>query len=135
MNVIQSYAPTNDSKEEEKEQFYTRLLSVLEKFMERDVTILMGDLNAKTGNDNTGYEEVMGNHSLGDMNEYREKFAELCTSVFLQEYSKQRGCYRTTKQRTRSIMSALLRSFRGPCMWECREEPMWHQTIISSWPD
>lgn len=26
------------------------------------------DLNAKTGNDNTGYDEVMGQHGLGQMN-------------------------------------------------------------------
>jgi hypothetical protein len=29
----------------------------------------MGHLNAKVGNDNTEFEEVMGKHVLGDMNE------------------------------------------------------------------
>ena len=29
---------------------------------EKDMTILMGDLNAKIGADNWGYEEVMGRH-------------------------------------------------------------------------
>ena len=36
----------------------------------------MGDLNAKIGADNTGYEQVMGKHGLGRMNENGEQFAE-----------------------------------------------------------
>ena len=40
----------------------------------------MGDLNAKVGNDNTGYEEVMGSHGLGTMNDNGERFANLCAA-------------------------------------------------------
>ncbi|KAL0165193.1 hypothetical protein M9458_040946 [Cirrhinus mrigala] len=39
----------------------------------------MGDLNAKIGNDNTGYEDIMGVHGLGQMNENGERFADLCS--------------------------------------------------------
>ena len=35
----------------------------------KDITILMGDFNAKFGMDNTGYEDIMGTHGLGQMNE------------------------------------------------------------------
>ena len=59
MNVIQCYAPTNDSEEEVKDQFYNRLQSVIDTFPERDVTILMGNFNAKIGSDNIGYEKVI----------------------------------------------------------------------------
>ncbi|XP_073714068.1 uncharacterized protein [Misgurnus anguillicaudatus] len=78
MNVVQCYAPTNDSEEGDKEQFYNRLQSILESYSEKDVTILMGDFNAKVGKDNIGYEEVMGRHGLGNMNENGERFADLC---------------------------------------------------------
>jgi hypothetical protein len=78
MNIIQCYAPTNDSKEEEKDQFYSRLQKTLETYPDRDVTVLMGDCNAKIGSDNTGYEQVMGIHGLGVMNENGERFADLC---------------------------------------------------------
>ena len=43
------------------------------------MTILMGDFNAKIGSDNTGYEDIMGTHGLGQMNENGEHFANLCT--------------------------------------------------------
>ncbi|VDP05549.1 unnamed protein product [Schistosoma margrebowiei] len=69
MNIIQCYAPTNDSNDDTKDQFYERLQSVIEKCPRKDLTILMGDLNAKVGIDNTGYEDIMGRHLLmGDLN-------------------------------------------------------------------
>ena len=46
----------------------------------RDVNILMGDFNAKIGKDNIGYEDIMGQHGLGDMNENGECFANICAS-------------------------------------------------------
>ena len=78
MNVIQCYAPTNDSDEENKDQFYNRLQTIIDKCPVKDVNILMGDFNAKIGKDNTGYEEVMGKHGLGEINENGERFAETC---------------------------------------------------------
>ena len=44
------------------------------------MTILMGDLSAKIGADNCGYEEVMGRRGLGEMNENGEMFADFCVS-------------------------------------------------------
>ena len=40
----------------------------------------MGDLNAKEGSDNTGFEEAIGCHGLGHINENGELFANLCAS-------------------------------------------------------
>ena len=42
------------------------------------MTILMGDLNAKIGSDNSGYEEAMGRQGLGKMNENGEMLADFC---------------------------------------------------------
>ncbi|VDP49353.1 unnamed protein product [Schistosoma margrebowiei] len=68
MNIIQCYAPTNDSNDDIENQFYERLQSVIEKCPRMDLTILMGDLNAKVRIDNTGYEDIMGRHELGERN-------------------------------------------------------------------
>ena len=42
------------------------------------MTIVMGDLNAKVGDDNEGYEAVMGKEGLGEMNVTGEHFADFC---------------------------------------------------------
>ena len=78
LNNIQCYAPTNDAEEERKEEFYQQLLMVINGGGAKDMTILMGDFNAKIGSDNTGYEDNMGTHGLGQMNENGERFADLC---------------------------------------------------------
>ena len=46
---------------------------------EKDVTILMGDFNAKIESNNRGYKEVMGTHGIGEMNENGEMCADLCS--------------------------------------------------------
>ena len=43
------------------------------------MTVLMGDVNAEIGSDNTGYKEVMGVHGLGQMNDNGERFADMCS--------------------------------------------------------
>ncbi|XP_072047018.1 craniofacial development protein 2-like [Amphiura filiformis] len=78
LNVIQCYSPTNESEDEVKEEFYDHLQSVLDKCSEKDVNIIMGDFNAKIGNDNTGYEDIMGRHGIGDMSENGERFLNTC---------------------------------------------------------
>ncbi|VDP44514.1 unnamed protein product [Schistosoma margrebowiei] len=78
MNIIQCFAPTNDYNEDAKDQFYNILQSIIEKCLTKDLTILMGDFNAKVGTDNTGCEDNMGRHGLGERNENGERFANLC---------------------------------------------------------
>jgi hypothetical protein len=44
---------------------------------EKDLTILMGDFNAKVGYNNTGCEQTM---EIGQMSENGERFSELCAN-------------------------------------------------------
>ena len=78
LNIIQFNAPTNDAEEEKKDDFYQQLQAVLDRRGAKDITILMGDFNAKIGMDNTGYEDIMGTHGLGQMNENGKRSADLC---------------------------------------------------------
>ncbi|CAH8433360.1 unnamed protein product [Heterobilharzia americana] len=78
VTIIQCYAPTNNAEQEKKEDFYRQLQSTLDKTSVGDIKILMGDMNAKLGGDNTGRELTMGREALGEMNENGELFAEFC---------------------------------------------------------
>ena len=75
---IQIYAPTEVAAEDDKDDFYNKLQAVLDKLPKKDVNIVMGDANAKIGVDNTGYEDIMGKHGLGTMNNNGERLADMC---------------------------------------------------------
>ena len=75
---IQCYAPTNDADEETKQQFYNSLQETINDLPKRDIVLLLGDFNAKIGNDNKGKEAIMGTHALGLMNENGELFTDFC---------------------------------------------------------
>ncbi|VDP21245.1 unnamed protein product [Schistosoma margrebowiei] len=99
MNIIQCYAPTNDSNDDIKDQFYERLQSIIGKCRRNDLTILMGDLNAKVGIDNTGYEDIMGRHALRQRNEN----GKICESVCIQQIGH-RGHNISTQTYTQGYM-------------------------------
>ena len=50
--VVQCYAPTNDADDATKQDFYNLLQAVLDTAKQKDLVILMGDFNAKVGEDN-----------------------------------------------------------------------------------
>lgn len=78
ISIIQCYAPTNDSSEDDKDKFYSQLQTEVEKTPGHDQIIIMGDLNAKVGNDNTGYEREMGKNGIGTRNDNGERLLEFC---------------------------------------------------------
>ena len=78
ITIIQCYAPTNESDEESKEDFYNQLQRETEKAPRHDLLVVMGDLNAKVGTDSTGYERVMGKHGIGTRNDNGERLVEFC---------------------------------------------------------
>jgi len=81
--IIQCYAPTNNSDDEDKDRFYDQLQAELEEIARHDMKIVMGDLNAKVGDNNISYERTMGKEGCGDMNENGERLVDLCTTYDL----------------------------------------------------
>ena len=75
ITIIQCYAPTNNAEPYEKEEFYNKLQTVVDKAPNRDIFIVMGDFNAKLGRNNASIERIMEKEGLGDVNENGE---ELC---------------------------------------------------------
>ena len=62
--VIQVYAPTNESTDDEKDSFYGQLQATFDTCNRHDIIIGMGDLNAKVGDDNKVTEGIMRKHGL-----------------------------------------------------------------------
>ncbi|XP_037803620.1 craniofacial development protein 2-like [Penaeus monodon] len=70
------YAPTTASSEEEIDEFYNTLEKAKTQCKSTDVTVIMGDLNAKVGNEAEG--ETVGKFGLGTQNERGEKWVQWC---------------------------------------------------------
>ena len=61
--LIQVYVPTTDAEEAEVEQFYEDLQDLLELTPKKDVLFMVGDWNAKAGNQEI--HGVTGKFGLG----------------------------------------------------------------------
>lgn len=83
ITITQCYAPTEDSSQNQKDEFYSLLDNTLHNIPNKDITILMGDFNAQVGQNNTDYENVMGKHATGSCNENGELFIEICNNYNL----------------------------------------------------
>ena len=65
-NIIQVYAPTTDSNDEEIETFYNEIEQVIKQCKSQDNTVIQGDFNAKVGQGR--YDDIAGPHGLGCRN-------------------------------------------------------------------
>ena len=76
--MLVCYAPIEDANAEVKDAFYDQLQTVVESVHAHDMLLILGDLNAKVGSDNTGREHVMGKHGIGTINDNGERLADFC---------------------------------------------------------
>lgn len=76
LNLIQIYAPTADKNEEELENFYSDLQKTLRLTASRDITVVMGDFNAKIGEGRC--DSTVGQYGLGVRNERGDRLVEFC---------------------------------------------------------
>ena len=67
ITVIQAYGPTSNAEEAEVEGFYEDLQDLLELTLQRGVLFIIGNWNAKAGNQET--PGVTGKFGLGVWNE------------------------------------------------------------------
>lgn len=78
MTIIQCYAPTNDTTEEEKELFYEQLQRATDSTPQHDIILICGDINAKVGKSNHSQSLAVGSHGIGTRNRNGELFVEFC---------------------------------------------------------
>ena len=51
--------------------------TIIQNCPRRNITIMMGNFNANIGSSSRGYEEIMGQHKLGEMKDNGERFTDL----------------------------------------------------------
>ncbi|GFN90825.1 craniofacial development protein 2-like protein [Plakobranchus ocellatus] len=76
LNIIQVYAPTANSNDEDLDKFYNELDTAKTQCESQDPLIIMGDFNAKVGTEKV--DDIVGKHGLGIRNERGEKLIEWC---------------------------------------------------------
>lgn len=76
INLIQAYAPTLDKEDEEVEEFYRDIATVMKMTKNRDINIVLGDFNAKVGAG--ARTDVMGCFGLGNRNERGDRLLLFC---------------------------------------------------------
>jgi len=76
ITVIQVYAPASNAEEAEVEWIHEDLQELLELTPQKDVLYIIGDWNAKVGNQEI--PGVMGKLGLGVQNEARQRLIEFC---------------------------------------------------------
>ena len=76
ITVIQVYALTNNTEEDEVEQFYEDLQDLLELTPKEDVLFIMGAWNAKVGRQEI--PGVTGKFGLGVQNEAGQRLIKFC---------------------------------------------------------
>ena len=76
ITVVHVYAPTSNSEEAEVEQFCEDLQDLLEITPKKDVPFIIGDWDAKVGNQEV--PGVTGKFALRVQNEVKQRLTEFC---------------------------------------------------------
>lgn len=76
LTIIQVYAPTSLSSDEDLESFYIDLREAMKHTAANEMTVVLGDFNAKLGKGEDG--NVIGKFGLGNRNERGEILAHFC---------------------------------------------------------
>ena len=81
--LLSCYAPTMDSSLEVKESFYCSLRTQLRQTSIHDKLYVMGDFNARVGNDTLSWNYVIGKHGIGKSNSNGLMLLSLCSEFDL----------------------------------------------------
>lgn len=77
VNILQIYAPTTDKKyDDEVETLYNNINNVLKSLKNDQITIILGDFNAKIGKGRRS--DLVGDYGLGESNQRGDRLYEFC---------------------------------------------------------
>ena len=81
--IISDYAPTMTNPDQTKEEFYELLGQTLQKIPTTDKVIILGDFNAKVGDDFTSWPIALGQFGRDKSNSNGEQLLSICTQFNL----------------------------------------------------
>ncbi|GFN81960.1 craniofacial development protein 2-like [Plakobranchus ocellatus] len=110
LNIIQVYAPTANSNDEDLDIFYNELDTAKTQCKSQDPLIIMGDFNAKVGTEKV--DDIVGKHGLGIRNEGGEKLIEWCQTnntivgnTWFQQPPRRKWTWKSPGDETRNQMT------------------------------
>jgi hypothetical protein len=77
--IVNAYAPTLVASSDDKDSFYNTLEDTIRKASNSDRVILLGDLNARIGDDHASWPQCIGHFGVGKMNENGQRLLQLCS--------------------------------------------------------
>lgn len=80
MTIIQCYAPTSTSSDDEINSFYETITEAINHAHESEWFITMGDFTSKIGITNDNEDDVMGKLCIGERNERGKLFINFARS-------------------------------------------------------
>lgn len=83
LNIISVYAPTMGNEDSIKERFYEELCQCISKIRPSEQILLLGDFNARVGQDHESWPNVLGKHGVGSMNSNGRMLLTLCAQFDL----------------------------------------------------
>ena len=105
--IVVVYAPTAESTEEEIDSFYDILEKAKSQCKTNEITIIMGDLNAKVGSGREG--KTVGQHGLGERNDRGDRLVQWCeskdmiiTNTWFKEHPRRLYTWRSPGDRSRN---------------------------------
>ena len=98
VTLVNVYAPTMDSSEEDKVSFYLSLHEVVQKVPPVDKIIILGDFNARVGRDFETWT-VLGRHGVGKCNSNGLRLLQFCSEMLFyigNTMFRQKDMFKTT---------------------------------------
>ena len=113
MTVLQVYAPTSTAEEGDMEEFYEKVQHVVDEIPRGDVLYVIGDWNAKVGQDKTN--GTTGRFGLGERNERGDQLVEFCSrndfqimNTFFKLHARRLYTWRSPDQTTRNQIDYII---------------------------
>ncbi|MBJ5570498.1 hypothetical protein JGG62_24150 [Salmonella enterica subsp. enterica serovar Typhimurium] len=82
VNVVSAYAPQSGRSDDEKDEFWNKLIAMVSGIPDREMGIA-GDLNGHVGVKSDGYEGIHGGFGFGLRNSEGERILEFCDALGL----------------------------------------------------